>query len=78
MRGKKSYVILTFSTTTEAMKMEALCGQKDIPGRLIPVPGAISAGCGLCFRIPDGDYLKHYEKIHSLGVIFEGEIPFDM
>ena len=44
MRQKKNYMILTFKTTTAAMAMEKKCGEDKIPGRLIPLPGEISAG----------------------------------
>lgn len=47
MRKKELKLIITFHTTTDAMAMEKMCKQRDIPGRLIPVPRALSAGCGL-------------------------------
>ena len=45
MRQKEFRVIVTFSTTTDAMAMESYCRSHDVAGRLIPVPTAISAGC---------------------------------
>ena len=39
-------LIIAFSTTTYALKMEYLCKEKHISGRLIPTPREISAGCG--------------------------------
>ena len=47
MRTKQNYQILTFHTTTAAMAMEDYCHEQKIPGRLIPLPQEISAGCGL-------------------------------
>ena len=38
MREKKLYLIITFHTTAAAIAMEKLCREKDLPGRLIPVP----------------------------------------
>lgn len=52
MRDKQLKLIITFHTTTSAMAMEKICMAKNIPGRLIPVPGAISAGCGLAWCAP--------------------------
>ena len=52
MRAKSPRVILTFSTTTDAMAMERYCGANGVAGRLIPVPSAISAGCGMCWSAP--------------------------
>lgn len=50
MREKRLYLIITFPTTSAAMAMEALCAEKSLPGRLIPVPREITAGCGMAFR----------------------------
>ncbi|MBS6763309.1 DUF3343 domain-containing protein [Eubacterium sp. am_0171] len=47
MRKKELKLVITFHTTADAMAMEKLCRQKNIPGRLIPVPRILSAGCGL-------------------------------
>lgn len=38
--------VVTFHTTTDAMAMEKACKEAGAPGRLIPVPREISAGCG--------------------------------
>lgn len=50
MREKRLYLVITFPTTSAAMAMEALCAEKALPGRLIPVPREITAGCGMSFR----------------------------
>ncbi|MEG1423820.1 MAG: DUF3343 domain-containing protein [Terrisporobacter sp.] len=47
MREKQQRLIITFKTTTGAMAMEKACKSAQVPGRLIPVPRQISAGCGL-------------------------------
>ncbi|MBQ1281024.1 MAG: DUF3343 domain-containing protein [Oscillospiraceae bacterium] len=52
MRAKQLRVILTFAATTDAMAMERYCQANGVPGRLIPVPSAISAGCGMCWSAP--------------------------
>lgn len=44
--------VFTFPTTTDAMHMEYLCGRMNLPGRMIPVPTSISAGCGLAWSAP--------------------------
>ena len=51
-RIKTMKVLLTFPTTTQAMAMENAAGEEQVPGRLIPVPVAISAGCGMAFSGP--------------------------
>lgn len=45
-------VVITFYTTTEAMAMERLCREVGAEGRIIPVPGSISADCGLAWSAP--------------------------
>ncbi len=49
MIPKKEMLVITFYTTTAAMAMEHLCKQHSIEGRIIPVPGSISADCGLAW-----------------------------
>ena len=44
--------VVTFPSTTGAMAMEQACRQAEVPGRLIPIPRSISAGCGLCWAAP--------------------------
>ena len=50
MRQKKPTLIITFATTTQAMAMEKFCHAQGLPGRLIPVPREITAGCGLSWK----------------------------
>ena len=49
MIQKERKLVITFHTTTQAMAMERCCKQEGAPGRLIPVPRAITAGCGLAW-----------------------------
>ena len=49
MRAKEPKIVVTFANTTDAMKMEAVCEERKVPGRMIPVPKVISAGCGLAW-----------------------------
>ena len=34
------------------MAMERACRDAGLPGRLIPVPRSITAGCGMCWSAP--------------------------
>ena len=47
MRVKRSYIVLSFRTTLEAMEWEKQCNARQVPGRLIPLPREISQGAGL-------------------------------
>lgn len=50
MREKTLCLIITFHTTTAAIAMERLCQESGLPGRLIPVPREITAGCGMAWK----------------------------
>ena len=52
MREKQLRLIVTFHTTTSAMAMEKVCAERNVPGRLIPVPRDIKAGCGMAWSAP--------------------------
>ena len=60
MRTRQTYVVLSFRTTLEAMEWERQCLSADIPGRLIPLPREISAGCGLAWRMLPEDF-EHWQ-----------------
>ena len=50
MRRKVITTVVTFSTTTAAMKMERTAKESEFQGRLIPIPSEISAQCGLAWK----------------------------
>ena len=52
MREKRPRLIISFHTTTAAMGMEKACAGAGLPGRLIPVPREITAGCGMAWNAP--------------------------
>ena len=56
MRVKRSYIVLSFRPTLEAMEWEKPCNARQVPGRLIPLPREISAGCGLAWRMLPEDW----------------------
>ena len=63
MLKKKPTLIITFATTTQAMPMEKFCGENNLPGRLIPVPREITAGCGLSWKAQPED---REQLLHAL------------
>lgn len=50
MREKKLWLLATFHTTAGAIAMEKYGAQEQLPGRLIPVPRAITSDCGMAWR----------------------------
>lgn len=71
MREKHLYQVITFRTTTEAMAMEKYCEQHGLPGRMIPVPREISAGCGLAWRVCAEEFQKWRDKIEETDSKYE-------
>ena len=55
MREKKDTLVVTFHTTTQAMAAEKFCLEHNLPGRIIPVPREITAGCGLSWKAAPED-----------------------
>lgn len=49
MRQKQKKIVFAFASTAIAMKMEKTMKEAGAPGRLIPVPKEITAGCGLAY-----------------------------
>ena len=68
MRARKTYIVLSFRTTLEAMEWENQCMTQNVPGRLIPLPREISAGCGLAWRMEPAEYEQKKEQIHTFGI----------
>lgn len=78
MRAKELRTVITFQNTTSAMAMEKLCKENGLNGRIIPVPRAITAGCGLAWsaspqaRLELENSMKenhiNYDKIYELEI----------
>lgn len=52
LRKPQLRLVVTFHTTAEALKTEQVARKLGLEGRLIPVPQALSAGCGLAWSGP--------------------------
>lgn len=50
MRERHIQLVVAFKSTNAAMEMESLAKSRNIPGRIIPLPAKISAGCGLAWK----------------------------
>ena len=71
MLKKKLSLILTFATT-QAMAVETFCHQKGLPGRLIPVPREITAGCGLSWKAKPEEEELLVSALNENGLAFAG------
>lgn len=65
-------LVVTFPTTAAAMSCEECCGRRGLPGRMIPVPGEVSAGCGLAWKAAPGDREALAAALEEDGVPVEG------
>lgn len=52
-------VVVTFPTTRSALTAEAACKEAQVLGRLIPLPPALGAGCGMAWAL-DADALPTF------------------
>ena len=70
MRAKSPRLIITFATNSDAMAMESEARAEDWPGRLVPVPSDIDAGCGLawCAEPQERDSLLQLMQDHGLAL----------
>ena len=69
MRKKEKRLITAFYTTHDAMAFEEFCHEHSVPGRLIPLPREISAGCGLAWSAPPEDEEGLKVLLQSAGII---------
>lgn len=71
MREKEERFVITFHTTAEAMAAEKAFREGAVPGRLIPVPRQISAGCGLAWSGPADQCGETEQYMDSRGLAWE-------
>lgn len=62
MRKPETAAVMTFYTTSAAMRCEKLCRECSIPGRLFPAPRSMTADCGIAWRSPAG-YREQLEAL---------------
>lgn len=67
MREKRPRLIITFESMTDAIAMENFCKKHDLPGRLIPVPRAISTTCGMAWSAEPSDRKTLVNAIYADG-----------
>ena len=68
----KTWVIISFRNTTDAIRMETTAKQASMPGRIIPLPQQISAGCGLAWRAPIEEKAALLRFIENNEINYEG------
>ena len=71
MLQKKLCLVVTFEATAAAMAAEKYCLEKGVPGRLIPVPREITAGCGLAWKTLPGEDARFVQILEEAGIRWE-------
>ena len=72
MIKRSEKLVITFYTTTDAMAMEHVCKREKAGGRMIPVPGSISADCGLAWCASPDSEICLREIMEKNGLRFQG------
>lgn len=72
MRSKEPCYVISFHTTADAIAFERQAQAASFPGRLIPLPRAISAGCGMAWKVRREDFPEMQEgSVAALGIMFD-------
>lgn len=64
--------ILTFTSTNQAILGESVLTQAGLAVRVMPLPGTIRAGCGLCLRLSEPDIVPGLARLRQSGVVIDG------
>ena len=72
MRQRKPTLFFSFAATHGAMEAERLCRENGVPGRLVPVPRQITAGCGLAWMAEPEDREALLRFFAAAGLEYEG------
>ena len=78
MRKKTEALVISFGTTTEAMKMERHCEKEGLPGRLIPIPREITAGCGMAWKAKPTEKELLQQAMREAAIRWEGMYTLEL
>lgn len=71
MRRKRPVLVIAFTSTEQALAAEAMLQQQGLPGRMIPIPSQISAGCGLAWKAETEQQELLLEALTASGIGWE-------
>ncbi len=72
MLQKRLCLVVTFDATAAAMAAEKYCLERGVPGRLIPVPREITAGCGLAWKAEVDQEEAVTAALEAAGIAYSG------
>ena len=65
MRVRSPALIIAFANVTEALAVERYCQEASLPGRIIPVPREVTAGCGLAWKAAPEEAREQIKAAHD-------------
>ena len=77
-REKRPALVIAFPTTAAAMACEDLCETGGLPGRAIPLPGEVAAGCGLAWKAAPEDEETLRSALDAAGIPYERMAVIEM
>lgn len=72
MRKKEIRTIIVFSSTSHAMAFYDICKKENAPGKAVPVPGNVKAGCGMAWCIKPSEREEIIRLINRTNSPYEG------
>jgi len=72
MRAKKPALVIAFENVTDALAVEKHCQTNGLPGRIIPIPREITAGCGLAWKAEPEDRERLTAALDGAGLRYSG------
>lgn len=68
LRKKKPAFVIAFDATSQAMAADRYLTKNNLPGRLIPVPREITAGCGFAWKAEPDAQDRLMEALKKEGI----------
>ncbi|WP_186365757.1 DUF3343 domain-containing protein [Enorma burkinafasonensis] len=78
LRAKAPALVISFASAVDAMQVEKHCRAEGLPGRLIPVPREITAGCGLAWKAAPEDREAILASLEGAGIFWQGTYTIDL
>ncbi|MGE5380082.1 MAG: DUF3343 domain-containing protein [Methylocystaceae bacterium] len=75
--NSKVFGVITFDTTSQALRAEKLLQTADQDFVMIPTPREITASCGLAVKIYPEDMVQVQADLRNEGVIISGVYQID-
>ena len=68
---KRKRKVFTFHSSTDVTIFRRYCEEKNLPGRIIPVPRSISSSCGSSWMIDYEEYDNFISEINKSDMKYE-------